>query len=111
MTTEQETRQQIAMLLTGRCNNCYSRLPGEVGCSVHSPGWHWLTPNFGPFCDDCWTEATAKLAATHAAIRALPRHSACDITDRFQRWVGGNDEYVRWEGLARLLGDPAQEHP
>jgi len=57
----------------------------------------------------------AQLAATHAAIRALPRHSACDITDRFQRWVCGDDDYVLAEdlnaALARLLGDPAQEQP
>lgn len=51
-----EVRSDIARLLTGRCNNCYSRLPGPVGCNVHSEGWHWLTPNFGPFCDECWKE-------------------------------------------------------
>lgn len=49
-------RSRIAHLLTGRCNNCYDSLPGAVGCSVHSPGWNWVTPNFGPFCDECIKE-------------------------------------------------------
>ncbi len=53
---ELETRQKIARLLTHRCNNCYRRLPGAVGCSVHSKGWNWLTDDFGPFCDDCIKE-------------------------------------------------------
>jgi len=51
-----QDRSEIAQRLTGRCNNCYERLPGAIGCSVHSPGWNWATPNFGPFCDDCWAE-------------------------------------------------------
>lgn len=56
MTPNEVTRAEIAQLLSGRCNNCYDRLPGPVGCSVHSPGWNWITPNFGPFCDDCAKE-------------------------------------------------------
>ena len=51
-----DVRSHIAHLLTGRCNNCYDSLPGAVGCSVHSPGWNWVTPNFGPFCDECFKE-------------------------------------------------------
>ncbi len=54
--TDLDIRSQIAQLLTARCNNCYRRLPGVVGCDVHSRGWHWLTENFGPFCDDCFVE-------------------------------------------------------
>lgn len=54
-----EYRSEIARKLTARCSNCYQRLPGEVGCSVMSPGWNWITPNFGPFCDDCMREAKA----------------------------------------------------
>ncbi len=53
---DEPVRARIAGLLTGRCNNCYRRLPGEVGCSVKSPGWNWVTENFGPFCDDCFKE-------------------------------------------------------
>lgn len=49
-------RLRIAHLLTGRCNNCYDKLPGAVGCSVHSPGWNWVTGDFGPFCDECIKE-------------------------------------------------------
>ena len=62
MTPRQDlaVRSDIAQLLTGRCNNCYSRLPGPVGCSVHSKGWNWVTPNFGPFCDDCYKELESK---------------------------------------------------
>lgn len=54
-------REEIARLLTHRCNNCYRELPGPVGCNVHSPGWNWVTPNFGPFCDDCIKEVRGLL--------------------------------------------------
>ena len=54
------TRSKIAESLAHRCNNCYARLPGNVGCSVHSPGWNWVTSNFGPFCDDCFKESKKK---------------------------------------------------
>jgi hypothetical protein len=60
---ESDARSNIAQLLTRRCNNCYGLLPGEVGCSVHSPGWNWVTPNFGPFCDDCFKEVSHGSAA------------------------------------------------
>lgn len=46
-------RAEIAKLLARRCNNCYRELPGY---NVSGPGWNWLTPNFGPFCDDCYKE-------------------------------------------------------
>jgi len=46
-------RVEIAKLLTGRCNNCYRELPGY---QVHGEGWNWATPNFGPFCDECWED-------------------------------------------------------
>ena len=51
-----EERAEIAKLLTHRCNNCYQRLPGGIGCNVNSEGWNWATENFGPFCDGCWNE-------------------------------------------------------
>ena len=54
--TEMEIRSDIAKQVSSRCINCFSQLPGEVGCSVHSPGWNWVTPNFGPICDDCIKE-------------------------------------------------------
>lgn len=50
---EREIRTSIAVSLTGRCNNCYSKLPGY---QVHGPGWNWITPNFGPFCNECLKE-------------------------------------------------------
>ena len=56
MNDDMNVRDSVAKLLTGRCNNCYRTLPGEVGCSVHSPGWNWVTENFGPFCDECIKE-------------------------------------------------------
>lgn len=47
------TRREIAGLLTSRCINCYSKLQGY---NVRAPGWNWVTPNVGPFCDDCFKE-------------------------------------------------------
>lgn len=47
------TREEIAKLLARRCNNCYEELPGY---NVRAPGWNWITPNVGPFCNDCWKE-------------------------------------------------------
>jgi hypothetical protein len=45
-----------------------------------------------------------QLVALDAACRALPTHSACDIADRFQRWVGGADDaYVSWADLLAAL--------
>lgn len=55
-------RTKVAELLTGRCINCYDRLPGALGCSVKSPGWNWLTENFGPICDECLKEVKKWLA-------------------------------------------------
>lgn len=49
-------RTEVTKLLVGWCNNCYRCLPGPVGCSVFSPGWNWVTPNLGPFCDSCFKE-------------------------------------------------------
>lgn len=51
---DMDARSGIARQLTRRCNNCYRKLPGEVGCSVNRPGWNWATPNLGPFCDSCF---------------------------------------------------------
>jgi len=54
-------------------------------------------------------KAEAQTAATHAAIRALPRYKWT-----FTAWDDGAEtevEYVRFDSLARLLGDPAQEQP
>ena len=51
-----EIRSEIAQLLNHRCNNCYCWLPGNIGCDVESPGWNWVTVNFGPFCDECIKE-------------------------------------------------------
>jgi len=45
-----EARSEIARLLLGRCNNCYHKLSAD---------WHWLTPNVGPYCADCWLEIAA----------------------------------------------------
>ena len=57
MDNDSKTREQIARLLTGRCNNCYRRLPGDTGCDVvKTPGWNWHTPNFGPFCNHCYAQ-------------------------------------------------------
>jgi len=56
MKDEMVFRHQIAQLLAHRCNNCYCFLPGPIGCSVHSPGWHWLTSDVGPLCDSCCAE-------------------------------------------------------
>jgi len=55
----------------------------------------------------------AQLAATHAAIRALPRYEFNYDWDggwmKPDDAVTGEDAYVRWDDLARLLGDPAQQ--
>jgi hypothetical protein len=53
METDGDARTRIAMLLMRRCSNCYRELPGY---NVHGRGWNWLTPNVGPFCDECWAE-------------------------------------------------------
>ena len=55
--------------------------------------------------------AEKQRAALVAAIRALPRHSAFQISDRYTRWEGADDYFVKVSDLARLLGDPAQEQP
>lgn len=60
--TEDDLRGFIAKLLVHRCVNCYSQLPGPLGCSVHHEGWHWLTPNLGPLCDTCWKEVETFVA-------------------------------------------------
>lgn len=85
-TTETETRCRIGSLLATRCNNCYRKLQGY---DVHGRGWNWITPNFGPFCDECfkdvrdgWHEmSTAPKDGTKINICAkmwLPAH------DRFE---------------------------
>ena len=61
-----DIRTQVAQLLTGRCNNCYRRLPGNVGCDVHSKGWFWPTENFGPFCDECMDDLRPLLTPENA---------------------------------------------
>lgn len=40
-----------------------------------------------------------------AAIRALPRTTACEITNRLQQFIGGNDAYVKWTDLRAILND------
>lgn len=68
-----DIRSRIAGMLTGRCNNCYDRLPGPVGCSVHSPGWNWATPNLGPFCDECYKP----IARYKAALKEIATGETC----------------------------------
>jgi hypothetical protein len=48
---EDAVRDQIAQLMTRRCCNCLSKLPG-----YNVKAWRWLNPNIGPFCEDCWKE-------------------------------------------------------
>jgi len=50
--------------------------------------------------------AAAQLAATHAAIRALPRYELFD-----KGFADTPRVVVLDKDLARLLGDPAQEQP
>jgi hypothetical protein len=50
---DEDIRVRIAEFMTRRCSNCYCQLPGY---NVKGDGWHWLTENIGPFCDDCWSE-------------------------------------------------------
>jgi hypothetical protein len=61
MTEPLDPRTQIAQLMTRRCSNCYSELPGFVVSA-----WRWLTPNVGPFCEDCWKEITPVVLAPEA---------------------------------------------
>ena len=56
--TNEEQCSEIARLLTSRCNNCYNKLPGY---DVHGAGWHWITSDVGPYCDDCWKEILPNL--------------------------------------------------
>lgn len=56
MNSDDEIRSSVARLLVNRCNNCYRKLPGQEFGSVTQPGHNWVTPNFGPFCDDCFRE-------------------------------------------------------
>ena len=79
--------------------------------------------------ESCWrpgtdyydTEATvvelwnrrAQFAATHAAIRALPRYSPWETTIDEERIVLVDEldpagDWVKWEHVARLLGDETQ---
>jgi len=55
-------------------------------------------------------EAEAQMAATHAAIRALPRYSLNRLDPSMMgRTPSEHGEWVEFEALARLLGDPAQQ--
>ena len=51
-----ETRREIGRLLTRRCTNCFHKLPG-----FNTSAWHWITPNVGPFCTECWAHVEPRL--------------------------------------------------
>jgi hypothetical protein len=58
--------------------------------------------------------AESALRATHAAIRALPRYDLVEYGGYYrdhQMDRADDGEWVKFEALARLLGDPAQEQP
>jgi hypothetical protein len=65
------------------------------------------------YCDlvDELEELKAQLAATHAAIRALPRYRVDSMFPGVAVLDTANGTLVKFDALARLLGDPAQEHP
>lgn len=93
-----DVRSDVARLLTHRCNNCYSELPGAVGCSVHSPGWNWVTPNFGPFCDECFKEVSA--GASAGAVAPLDR-----CVQLLQAIAADKSAYQWHTAIANVLAD------
>lgn len=66
MSKDIEVHFQIAARLARRCSNCYQELPGY---QVKASGWNWLTPNFGPVCDECFAEVAPFLLSSDRAVK------------------------------------------
>lgn len=86
--TDMPHRQAVAEMLTRRCNNCYSQLHGW---DVLGAGWNWFTPNFGPFCDECFKQAAFHSSSVDLSalwglvdemrVDAMAHHNAADHRD------------------------------
>ena len=105
LTEDDEERAKLSQMLWRRCGNCHRNL---TGYDVTGPGWNWVTPNFGPFCNRADGDGDGWNDTLEQGIADLTEPAVVNSTDTTD--VLGVD-YLAGQSLTTTTNDEVDSYP